>query len=133
MTKAAEPAALIAVVHGAHRNETHMPPAALTGALRRLAGEPDRDASAGGDAVGRLTPRERDVLQAMLQGRSRSEIARWLGMSPNTVRTHVQHILRAMNVDSAAAAVALARRIEDPATDRTDDGPRSRRRHEGGT
>jgi len=124
VTKTAEPAALIAIVHGAHRDETHMPPAALTGALRRIAGEPGPDAPPGGDALTRLTPRERDVLQEMLRGRSRADIAGRLGMSPNTVRTHVQNILRALNVDSAAAAVALARRIGRPATERSGDGPR---------
>lgn len=122
VTKTADPTALVAIIHGAQRDETHMPPGALTGALRRIAGEPAPDTTTG-EVLTRLTPRESDVLQAMLRGRSRTDIARRLGMSPNTVRTHVQHILRALNVDSAAAAVALARRIAEPAADRSGDGP----------
>jgi len=52
------------------------------------------------------------------------------------VRTHVQNILRALNVDSAAAAVALARRSGQPVTERSGDDPRRSapvrsRRHDG--
>lgn len=127
--KTAEPATMIATVHGAHRGETHIPPGLLTGALRLLVGARG-PAESTADLLARLTPRERDVLQAMLQGRSRADTANWLGMSPNTVRTHTQRILRTLGVESADAAVALARRVVPPGASRD---RRSRERDGGGT
>jgi DNA-binding NarL/FixJ family response regulator len=56
-----------------------------------------------------LTRREREVLQCMVDGLSRWETAVALGMSPNTVRTHVQSVLHKLNVHSSLRAVALAR------------------------
>ncbi|HEY5877321.1 MAG TPA: response regulator transcription factor [Nakamurella sp.] len=109
----AEPDALIRAIHGAFRDETHIPPAMLTRLLRhtfRVAGdagvEPDRP------SLARLTARERDVLDSLMQGRSRAETAAWLGMSPNTVRTHTQNLVRTLGVASVPAAIALARRID---------------------
>ncbi|MGN6577238.1 MAG: response regulator transcription factor, partial [Nocardioides sp.] len=44
-----------------------------------------------------------------VDGLSRWETAVALGMSPNTVRTHVQSVLHKLNVHSSLRAVALAR------------------------
>lgn len=56
-----------------------------------------------------LTRREHEVLQCMVDGMSRNEIAQHLGMSPNTVRTHVQSLLHKLGVHSSLRAVAIAR------------------------
>ena len=45
-----------------------------------------------------------------MDGLSRTEIGELLKVSPNTVRTHVQSILHKLNVHSALAAVAMARK-----------------------
>jgi two-component system, NarL family, nitrate/nitrite response regulator NarL len=55
-----------------------------------------------------LTPRELEVLQLLAQGAASSEIARKLGVSPNTVRTHVQGILTKLQVHSRLEAAAFA-------------------------
>lgn len=57
-----------------------------------------------------LTSRELEVLGCLVEGMSRTEIGDLLHISPNTVRTHVQSILHKLNVHSALAAVAIARR-----------------------
>lgn len=44
--------------------------------------------------IGRLSQRERDVLVELSYGRTNAEIARRLGMSESTVKTHVSSILR---------------------------------------
>lgn len=55
-----------------------------------------------------LTPRELEVLQLLAQGAASPEIAQRLGVSPNTVRTHVQCILTKLQVHSRLEAAAFA-------------------------
>jgi two-component system nitrate/nitrite response regulator NarL len=58
----------------------------------------------------RLTPREREVLRLLAEGRRNDEIAKRLSIARNTVRTHVQSILLKLGVHSRLEAVALASR-----------------------
>lgn len=60
-------------------------------------------------ALDRLTPRELDVLQGMVDGLTRPQIAERLGVSPHTVRTHVHGVLHKLGVHSSLRAVAVAR------------------------
>jgi non-specific serine/threonine protein kinase len=55
-----------------------------------------------------LTPRERDVLRLLVEGRSDPEIAEALFVAPRTVSWHVGHILGKLEVDSRTAAAAAA-------------------------
>jgi non-specific serine/threonine protein kinase len=64
----------------------------------------DRDSS-------RLTPREREVLQLLVAGRSNPEIAATLFVSPRTAETHVTHILAKLGVTTRAEAAAHAVRV----------------------
>ena len=50
------------------------------------------------------------MLRGLIEGLSRHEIGLLLDVSPNTVRTHIQSILHKLNVHSALAAAAFARR-----------------------
>jgi two-component system OmpR family response regulator len=58
----------------------------------------------------RLTERELEVLRLLAEGASAPEIARELVISPKTVRGHIEHILRKLDVHTRAQAVALAYR-----------------------
>jgi two-component system nitrate/nitrite response regulator NarL len=55
-----------------------------------------------------LTPRELEVLEMLARGVGGREIARTLGVAPNTVRTHVQSILSKLQVHSRLEAAAFA-------------------------
>jgi PAS domain S-box-containing protein len=57
-----------------------------------------------------LTPRQTEVLRLLEHGRSTEQIAGQLHLSPETVRNHIRHILRALDVHSRLEAVAVARR-----------------------
>jgi DNA-binding NarL/FixJ family response regulator len=88
-------------------------PDELVARVRRSVGRRRNGSSgnaAGLDLVAELTPREREVLALLAEGRSSAQIALELVISPRTVGTHVQHILSKLAVNSRAQAVALAHR-----------------------
>ena len=58
--------------------------------------------------VSQLTAREREVLELLVEGADGAMIARRLGISRNTVRTHVQSILTKLQVHSRLEAATLA-------------------------
>ena len=55
-----------------------------------------------------LTPREIQVLHHLSRGLSYSEVGSELGVSPNTVTSHVKNAYRKLDVHTAAAAVMRA-------------------------
>jgi len=55
-----------------------------------------------------LSPRERQILSLLAEGRTQSQIATVLVISSKTVATHIQHILSKLGVQSRAQAVAVA-------------------------
>ena len=59
--------------------------------------------------LSKLTKREREIIQLMVDGMSRREMAARLCVSNDTVRTHVRTILRKLEVHSSTDAVAVAR------------------------
>jgi RNA polymerase sigma factor (sigma-70 family) len=59
-----------------------------------------------------LTDRERDVLELLTQGYTNRQIADQLGITANTVKKHVDHILQKLQVSTRAAAVAVSMRGE---------------------
>jgi two-component system nitrate/nitrite response regulator NarL len=63
------------------------------------------------DPIHSLSAREREILQHVAKGSSNKEVARALGIAEATVKIHVQHILRKLNLSSRVqAAVYLAGR-----------------------
>jgi DNA-binding CsgD family transcriptional regulator len=59
---------------------------------------------------GKLTPREREMLQLAAEGLSGPQIASLLFLSPGTVKTHFQNIYAKWGVSDRASAVARALR-----------------------
>jgi len=58
--------------------------------------------------IDRLTPREREVLQALAAGLSDREIAHQFHVSTETVRTHMVNLLHKLGVDSRLKALVFA-------------------------
>jgi len=58
-----------------------------------------------------LTPRECEILDYLATGASNKEIARSLGVSPNTVKTHVASLYTKLEVNGRGKAVDAARSL----------------------
>jgi DNA-binding NarL/FixJ family response regulator len=100
---------VLIAVRGVAHGETHLP-AALLARIQVSLSERGGSSTPEANSIALLTPRELDVLRWLMLGLTRTELGARLHVSPNTVRTHVQSILRKLDVHSALNAVALARR-----------------------
>jgi DNA-binding CsgD family transcriptional regulator len=66
----------------------------------------------------RLTPREREILDLVAEGRTNAEIAERLWVSPLTVRKHLENVYAKLGVHTRTAAVALIEGRLRPSQDR---------------
>jgi DNA-binding CsgD family transcriptional regulator len=57
-----------------------------------------------------LTPRQKQVLQLLAEGRSTEQIAGELHLTTETVRNHIRHVLKGLDAHSRLEAVVIARR-----------------------
>ena len=60
------------------------------------------------ERVAGLSPRERQVLDALVAGRSNKQIAYHLGISPRTVEIHRARVMDKMDARSLSALVRMA-------------------------
>ena len=60
------------------------------------------------DPIRTLSPREHEIIMLIAQGASNKVIARTLGIAETTVKIHVQHILRKLNLSSRVQAAVYA-------------------------
>jgi DNA-binding NarL/FixJ family response regulator len=58
--------------------------------------------------IDKLTPREREVIQLLVEGKSTKEVAFFLGLSVKTVETHRTNIMSKLNLHSVAQLVLYA-------------------------
>lgn len=76
--------------------------------LIQIAGQQREAERTAGQAIARLTPRERDVLMALGEGLSDREIAQHLFISKETVHTHMVNMLGKLGVQSRLQALIFA-------------------------
>ncbi len=58
-----------------------------------------------------ISPRELTVLEALAAGRSNKQIAAQLGVSPNTVKTHVARLFEKLGAERRTDAINRAREL----------------------
>jgi two-component system nitrate/nitrite response regulator NarL len=82
----------------------------LVNAYQSLQGGGDAGSNGAADAdpIHSLSPREREILAHIARGASNKEIARALDIAETTVKIHVQHILRKLNLGSRVQAAVYA-------------------------
>jgi DNA-binding NarL/FixJ family response regulator len=90
---------LIAAIHIVLRGETYLTPHLASDVLTTLAD---------GGRSGVLTPRQRDVVSLIAEGRTMKEVAGALGLSPRTVETHKYHVMQALGLQTTADIIRYA-------------------------
>ncbi|MEU9607447.1 response regulator transcription factor [Streptomyces sp. NPDC048057] len=83
-------------------------PAATRSLITRFLATPETGSGASPVDLAALTAREREITVLVAEGKSDTEIAEQLFLSPLTVRTHVQRTKTKLNARSRAQLVALA-------------------------
>jgi two-component system nitrate/nitrite response regulator NarL len=78
--------------------------------MLRLVGRERQEELAARQAVEKLTPREKEVLEALAEGLESKEIAERLNVTVETERTHMVNILHKLGVHSRLQALVFAAR-----------------------
>ena len=106
--KGADTAELVRAVITVNRGEVFIYPEMAT----KLVGEylKSDGGSAGDEGYESLTPREREVLALIADGRSNAEAAAELHLSPHTVQTHRDHIMQKLRIHSRTELLKYAMR-----------------------
>ena len=107
LLKSVEPEELFRTLRGIVRGEAFLTPSMATKLLdeftRRTGAEPARPA-------GRMSPREREVLELLTRGAVNKEIAAALHISENTVKNHMKSIMEKLHAENRVQVVAYALR-----------------------
>ncbi|AJC53372.1 MULTISPECIES: response regulator transcription factor [Streptomyces] len=109
LLKDTEPAEILRAVHLVAGGSAMLHPAAARRVIDRFHATGRPQATAARARVGRLTPREHDVLALLAEGGTNADIAARLGMRESTVKAHVSRILAALEVTNRVQAALLAR------------------------
>jgi two-component system response regulator FixJ len=93
-------------------------PALLTAVRRALNRLPTASASSRSvgrfrEALARVTPRERDVLRGLVDGKTNKSIARELAISPRTIEAHRANLMKKLGVETFPELVRLSVLAED--------------------
>jgi len=97
--KHSAPAELVLAVRAALQGRTFIAPD-LAAEVFRKPGNPDPAAA--------LTPRQREIVQLLAEGRSAKEIASALGLSARTVEDHKYRVMEALGIENGAELVHFA-------------------------
>jgi DNA-binding NarL/FixJ family response regulator len=104
---------LVRTLQGVTRGQAWLPPDLTTVLLDELLRN-ERTRATSQEAIAKLSAREVEILDCLARGMTREEIGEEFQLSPHTVRTHVNHVLRKLGVHSTLAAVSLANRSRPP-------------------
>jgi len=61
--------------------------------------------------ISRLTPREREVFELVVRGKTNKQVGNTLGATERTIKAHRQRVMEKMQVQSLAELVSLAERV----------------------
>ena len=102
--KHSAPSELITAIHEAMKGRTYVTPL-IAGDLIRTYQEGD---SPGKDLWKKISPRQREILQLVAEGKSSKEIASILDISARTVEFHKYRMMEQLNIKTSAELVQYA-------------------------
>jgi len=102
-----EPADLLQAIRVVAGGEALLSPSITRRLIAEFAGRPSRRRTSAAELES-LTPRERDVLALVAEGKSNNEIAESLFLSPATVKTHVSRTMSKLDARDRAQLVVTA-------------------------
>jgi DNA-binding NarL/FixJ family response regulator len=103
VVKHSAPAELVMAIHAALKGQTFIAPTLASEVLRQI-----QHGSRETDSSQLMTPRQREILQLLAEGRSAKEIAATLAISPRTVEFHKYQMMEAHGLHSTAELVHFA-------------------------
>jgi DNA-binding NarL/FixJ family response regulator len=102
--KVAAPAELILAIEAALAGRTFVTPELESVLVKRR----ERSRTPTADPAATLTPRQREILQLLAEGRTAKEVGAVLGISARTVESHKYELMRALGVERSAELVQYA-------------------------
>lgn len=102
--KHSAPAELIAAIRAALEGKTYLTPALAGEVVQSLKTDPANAR----DPVAALTPRQREILRLLAEGRSAKEIGAALAISARTVEFHKYQMMEALGLHTSAELVHFA-------------------------
>jgi DNA-binding NarL/FixJ family response regulator len=105
LLKRTRPEHLIAAIRTVAEGDALLSPSVTRRVIDRAATQPRLAPT---DALERLTPREREVLELIARGLSNAEIAETLVVEETTVKTHVKRLLAKLGLRDRVQAVIFA-------------------------
>jgi DNA-binding NarL/FixJ family response regulator len=103
VVKHSAPAELVMAIHAALKGQTFIAPTLASEVLRQV-----QHGSRETDSAQLMTPRQREILQLLAEGRSAKEIAATLAISPRTVEFHKYQMMEEHGLHSTAELVHFA-------------------------
>ena len=94
-------------IHAVRRGETYLSPTISKGVLARHRQNADDPRA---ETTKSLTPRMRQIVQLIAEGRSTKEIAFLLNLSVKTIETHRMHLMARLDLHDVAGVVRYAMR-----------------------
>ena len=102
--KHSAPAELVLAIHAALKGGTYLTPQLAGEVLQAMKQGPGESS----DPVASLTPRQREVLQFLAEGRSAKEIAASLSISARTVEFHKYQLMEVLDLHTNAELIHFA-------------------------
>ncbi len=94
---------LVQAIREVSRGRSYVTPLATGGLVDTFLHQPEP-----ADKAGQLSPRQREVLQLLAEGRTMKEIARLLDITPRTVAFHKYSMMEQLGISSSAELVKFA-------------------------
>jgi len=110
LRKDTEPAELRRAIRAVARGEAFFSPSVAHHLSAAIQGGDEQETAA--RRLAALTPREREVLQGIAEGRTNKEIAQALGLSSRTVESYRESLMRKLGIYTVAELTRLALEAE---------------------